>query len=404
MFKFLKTELKVRTPTGFKTFTGIQKYNKKTYNITTSVGQIETAELHRFVVDGKEIFAKDLKVGDLLQTIDSYTTVLDITEGPIKDVYDLTNVDGEIYYTNGILSHNTFHGSSATLINGSILKNIVPAKDEDIIFNSIFEGLRIFEEPQKNHHYILTMDPKKDGADEAGVHVFDVTTIPFVQVASANLAESYITMPGKMFDLGTYYNNAMFIGENNIDNSILDAVYYSYEYEGEVFREKTKGKSYKNILGFRTTTKTKRQGLSMMKKFIEEGKLIIKDKKTLSQLFNFIEKKNGSFSAEDSYFDDLVMSMMLVFAPFLDIKSWDDFKGFIHMIEKIKEDDSKNEDETLEFLDLGFGPDDASDEESRGFTPGVFDDDMFIPSYEDFDEFNDDDHFSIHNPDDGEAF
>ncbi len=100
--------------------------------------------------------------------------------------------------------------------------------------------------------------------------------------------------------------------------------------------ERSIKKKDKNILGFRTTTKTKKILLSLLKKLIEEDKLIIKDKETIDQLYTFIEQKNGSFSAQDGYHDDLVMSLMVSLAPFIDIKNFDDFKGFVSLIRKKK--------------------------------------------------------------------
>jgi len=376
MFKLLDKPLKVKTPNGYKTFTGIQKYTKKTYLLITTIGEIETAELHRFVVDGKEIFAKDLKVDDSLQTETGYTKIKKIIKGPVKDVYDLTNVDGEIYYTNGILSHNTFLGSSATLVSGTALKNIVPMKDEDIIFNSLFDGLKVYQEVKKGHNYILTSDPKQAGIDSIGLHVIDVTNIPFVQVASAKLDESFLVIPNRVYDLGHYYNDAYIVQENNIEANLINVLHDQLEYEGEIFRErKTSGKGFKNIWGIRTTTKTKKMMTSFLKKFVEDGLLEINDKATLDEMFNFIEKKNGTYSAEEGYKDDLVMSLMLVFAPFFDIKNWDNFKGFSSLLEKRAGQQEKEEKETAEFLDLGFAPDDNTT--ASPFTEGAWDENDF---------------------------
>ncbi len=292
---------------------------------------------------------------------------------------------------------NEFLGSSATLISGTTLKNITPVNDDNIIFNTLFHGLRIFNEVEVGHHYIITVDPKIDGADLVGVQVVDVTSLPFKQVASANLEETYLLIPSRIYDLAEYYNRGMIIVENNIDMTIADALFYQYEYEGEVFREKKAGsKTYKSKLGFRTTTKTKKITTSMLKKFIEDGMLEIQDKKTLDELFNFIEKNNGTFSAEEGYHDDLVMSMTLLFAPFLNIKDWDDFKGFINLIEDKQKEDEEDENETLDFLDLGFAPD--SELTELPFTEAVWEDDPFAPTQRDISSFE------VHNPDDGNSF
>jgi hypothetical protein len=271
---------------------------------------------------------------------------------------------------------NSFLGSSSTLISGSALKQIEPMDDDDVLYDEIFEGLRIFEEPIPGHHYILTSDPKKDGIDAVGMHVIDVTKLPFKQVAAANVYASYLIVPGRLFDLGNYYNQAMVVCENNVGESIPSTLFYNYEYEGEVFVEKRANGKLKNEMGIRTTTKTKRLGLTLLKKFIEEGKLIINDRKTLDELFNFIEKKKGTYAAEEGYHDDLVMSLMLAFAPFLSFKDFDDFKGFVEYLEKKEEEQEKEEEEFEAFLDLGFS-DDVESSEPAGFTPGVWEADPF---------------------------
>ena len=242
-----------------------------------------------------------------------------------------------------------FLGSSNTLIESTALQNLIPQDEDQIIFNSLFSGLRIFEKPIDGHSYIIGVDPAKEGIDKTAIQVLDVTVLPFRQVACANLDDSYLTIPAKLFDLGQYYNWAMVVVENNIDNSIVDNLSFNYEYEGEIFRERGK-----NLLGFRTTTKTKKQMLSLLKKLIEEDKFKIADKATIDELFVFVQQKNGSFSAQDGYHDDLVMALCIALVPFLNVKRFDDFKGFIELIEKRNEEIKKEEESFLElYLDLG---------------------------------------------------
>jgi len=269
---------------------------------------------------------------------------------------------------------NKFLGSSHTLISGEKLKNINYVKDDDIIFNSLFNGLKIYEEPIPGHHYILTADPKQDGIDSIGLHVIDVTKLPFKQVATAKLDESFVVIPSRIFDLGTYYNNAYLVQENNTEATLINLVVDQYEYEGEVFIERTKaGKFKRNLKGIRTTTRTKKLMCSFLKKFIEEDMLIIRDKQTLDELFNFIQKSNGTYSAEEGFKDDLVMSLMLVFAPFLDVKNWEDFKGFANLIDQKQKEREKEEEETVDFLDLSFNDNPHGNE--LPFTEGVWDND-----------------------------
>lgn len=262
-------------------------------------------------------------------------------DGSVKNVEDFK---AEIIQKNGkqFFAQNyalEFLGSSSTLISGEALKNIIPMDDSLVIYDSLFSGLRVFQEPIKNHSYIIGVDPKKEGIDKLAFQVIDVTNLPFKQVASFNSDVSYLSAPSRIFDLGCYYNNAMIIVENNIDNSIVDALFYQYDYDGEIYKEDNK-----NILGFRTTTKSKKILLSLLKKLIEENKFIIHDKKTIDEFFVFVEQKNGSFSAEDGYHDDLIMALMVSLAPFINIKQFDDFQGFVNYLDK-KRIEKENEDE-----------------------------------------------------------
>ena len=241
-----------------------------------------------------------------------------------------------------------FLGSSNTLISSYALKNLEPCDENIVSYNTLFDGLRIFEEPIKNNHYIVGVDPNKCGIDNLAIQVLNVTEFPFKQVASYNSNISYLNAPSKIFDLGRHYNNAMIIVENNIDNSIVDTLYYQYEYDGEIYKEKNK-----NLLGFRTTKKSKKILLSILKKLIEENKLIIKDKKTIDELFVFVEQQNGSFSAQDGFKDDLVMALCVCLAPFIEIKDFEDFQTFLKFIETENELLEKEQNQMRELF-VGF--------------------------------------------------
>lgn len=238
-----------------------------------------------------------------------------------------------------------FLGSSKTLISPYALKTLAPLEDSKILYNSLFDKLRIFEEVKKNHSYVIGVDPKKEGVDRLAIQVLDVTNLPFKQVASYNYNLSYLSAPAKIFDLANYYNTAYVVIENNIDNSIVDTLYYQYDYEGEIYKDENK-----KILGFRTTIKTKKVLLSLLKKLIEEGKLIINDKETISEFFTFEEKKNGTFSAAEGLHDDLVMALMIALAPFINIKHFDDFKGFLEFLESQNLEKEQEEEEFSKFF------------------------------------------------------
>ena len=72
-----------------------------------------------------------------------------------------------------------FLGSVNTLIAPSILKNMV--YDNPITKNA---GLDIYEKPEKEHNYIITVDVARGlGNDYSAFIVFDVTQFPYKVVA-----------------------------------------------------------------------------------------------------------------------------------------------------------------------------------------------------------------------------
>ena len=249
---------------------------------------------------------------------------------------------------------NEFLGSSSTLVSGDTLKSLTHIDDDNIIFDMIIEGLRVFYEPEDGHNYIIGADPAKDGIDDFAIQIIDITKFPFVLVASANLQISYLNMPSHLNDLGAYYNNALIVIENNLDQYVVDTLFEQYEYDNLYIQEKVSklGKVVRTR-GFRTTVKTKKIIISHLKKFMDENVLDVGDYHTIQQLFNFIQKPNGSYSAEDGYKDDLVMALALCFAPFLEVQRYENHKDFIATIDMDNNNYDKEVEDTMAFIEMG---------------------------------------------------
>lgn len=266
-----------------------------------------------------------------------------------------------------------FLGSSHTLISSEKLKIMQPKKPEEILGNK----LKIYEHPQKDHKYIMAVDPAKDGTDAFAIQIVDITTINFKQVAAANLQVDYLLMPEYLYEWGKYYNTAFLIIENNegAGQSIADQLKQTYEYEN-LYYDFKQDSNVKNLLkakkiypGFRTTSKSRKQILQTMKLFIENDKLEIVDKTTIEELKRFIYTKN-KFQADDGCKDDMVLALALVFAPFCNVKN------FIDM-EKVIKNIYFEDNETYDFTELvNFG----------SFDDGVEEDLMYSENKQ-FDEF-----------------
>jgi len=151
MFK-LNKDLLVKTPTGFKFFSGIQKVYKPFYHwiIFEDGTEIKCSENHSF--GSEKIKASTIKVDDVLQG--KKIVYNEIVEEGIY-LYDLLDVgEDNLYYSNNIVSHNCeFLGSVNTLISPAKLRNLVY---EDPIKRNA--GLDVYEEAKEDNNYLITVD------------------------------------------------------------------------------------------------------------------------------------------------------------------------------------------------------------------------------------------------------
>lgn len=255
-----------------------------------------------------------------------------------------------------------FMGSSKTLIDTYSLKKLKYI--DYITSNDYIDSLKIYKEPVEGNQYIITVDGAKQGKDKTSIQVINISRFPFEQVAVVNSKINHVVAAPSIDRLGKYYNTAFIIAENNegAGTFIADTLYHAYDYEN-LFKVPDK----KNF-GFHTNRKTRPSILNFLKLFIEKDKLIINDKLTIEQLFTFIEK-NGKYQADDGKFDDLVMSLALVFAAFLDLNAFDDYDKFL---DAINTDIIESEDNsTSEVISIGYF-DDGVEEETNFMKEGIY--------------------------------
>ena len=346
--EFSSNRFKVLTSEGFSDFEGIRKTKAdKTLKITLEDNnQIEVSENHIFIIQSKNIKANTLKIGDYLEVKNNVLKrILNIeVKNEQKDVFDIIETKNHSYFANNILNHNcSFLGSSLTLPSAETLDKLSNStKEPEYLRDS---RLKIYKEPQKDHIYFLAVDPAKSGEDAFAVQIVDLTSKPFEQVATAQLFKcNFQKMPVFIVEWGEIYNNAFIIVENNegAGTYISSVLKLSYDYPN-LFYEKKKGKIADLEPGFRTTQKTRPQILDILKSFLDNEILILHDAETVSELSTFI-LKNDKYQADDGCHDDLVMSLALIFAPFCDIKNFDDIEWVISYLydpEKACKDTSK---------------------------------------------------------------
>ncbi len=210
-----------------------------------------------------------------------------------------------------------FLGSINTLIAPSILRNMV--YETPITKNA---GLDIYEKPEKEHNYIVTVDVARGlGNDYSAFIVFDVTQFPYKVVAKyRNNEVKPMLFPNIILDVAKGYNNAYILVEvNDIGDQVASILQFDLEYEnllmasmrgrnGQIVGQGFSGK--KTQLGVRTTAAVKKLGCSNLKTLIEDHKLLTCDYEIISELTTFAQKHN-SFEAEEGCNDDLAMCLVI---------------------------------------------------------------------------------------------
>jgi hypothetical protein len=292
------------------------------------------------MVFGKEVIAKTLKEGDVLQTQTGETP--DINKNVIISkietseekcfVYDVLETKDHSYVTNDVISHNcSFLGSSHTLVSKESLQRFKPQEPEMVLA----QRLKVYKEPEPKHKYIIGVDPAKFGGDSYAIQVLDVTSFPFVQVASAKLKdENFQIMPGYIVEWGKWYNEGLLIIENNEGAGTYAnvVIHNDYEYENLYF-ERTFG-TFKHDTktkiepGFRTTPKSRNIIIDTLKQLIDNELLIINDLDTIKEFNTFVLKKD-KYQADDGCHDDMIMSLCIALAPFGDVKNFDNITDLV---------------------------------------------------------------------------
>ncbi len=247
---------------------------------------------------------------------------------------------GRVYFEQNY--GNSFVGSSETLIAPEVLAEL-QHKNPIAVWDDM---LRLYYEPQQNHTYIMSVDAAKEGKDYFAVQVIDVTSMPFRQVAAANLQVDYLTMPDFLYEWGARFNTAHMIIENNegAGQSIADMLVNHFEYPNIYYQDN----KYK-YPGFRTTKSTRDSIIRMLQILINSHKLEICDKETISEFQRF-ELVNDKYQASSGH-DDLVMALAISIAPMTNMDNFSDFGKFL---DALKSDEVLDSGTFFEIGDLAF--------------------------------------------------
>lgn len=319
----IQNEFDILTASGFKSFTGIRKLDDRTLlsikfsNKTT----IECTPSHRIKTPSGYTEAIHLDVADVVFTKTNKEMIvhdIEVVSGE-HSVFDILGVeDTQSYITNSVVSHNCeFLGSEETLISGMKLRALAW---RDPIFDDQ-KGLKLYENPEPNHAYVATVDTSEGiGGDACAISVFDVTQVPYKQVAAyKNNEVSVYVFPSILCQLATKYNEAIVLVEvMSTGRQVVDMLRQDLEYENIVMvdsnqkKGQTIGGGYKKTatFGLKTNKATKTIGCMNLKSLVEQDKLLFYDFDTIQEMYSFV-LKNGTYKAEEGRHDDMAMTLVL---------------------------------------------------------------------------------------------
>ncbi|BCV08382.1 MAG: hypothetical protein CM15mL5_1500 [uncultured marine virus] len=101
-------------------------------------------------------------------------------------------------------------------------------------------GLDIYEEPIKDHNYLITVDVARGlGNDYSAFIVFDITKFPYRAVAKYRSNEiKPMLFPNIIYDVAKGYNQAFLLVEvNDIGDQVASILQYDLEYDNLLWHQ-----------------------------------------------------------------------------------------------------------------------------------------------------------------------
>lgn len=331
---------KVQTPQGYVSFSGVAYRGlKKIFRIEFSQGSwVECSENHRFISStGEEVYVSSAKMGQDVQGTTGVVKILTVIDtGKVEDTYDLIDVNGNVYFTNNILSHNCeFLTAEETLINSIVLQRLEgkePKWSDGLI--------RWFERPHPNRVYLVGLDPSTGtGGDRAAIQVFmlpemkqiaewcDNKSPPRVQVEILHKILHFIKseLAADMSQKDSPDGSIYWTFENNGVGEAISSLVSEFgedRFPGFYMHEPKRAGIRTGRKGLTTSHKPKIAACTKLKSLIESNRIEIQSKPMIVELKNYVRRSN-SFEAKQGSTDDLVSAAVLAIRLAEIIKEWD---------------------------------------------------------------------------------
>ena len=197
-----------------------------------------------------------------------------------------------------------FLGTGETFIDGGTLDQVKLSTSPEFT-KKHYNMMRIFEEPQPYHTYLIAADTSfgRD-RDYSAFHIINLYN-------GTQVAEFYSNRCGLnefariMAEEGMRYNMAFVCPERNgLGLALIEQLFEVHEYENMWTDDKGQ-------MGYLVNNKNRDIMLNTLQEKLKTSKIKINSERTFKELTTFIISKTGKIQAESGFADDLVMSLAI---------------------------------------------------------------------------------------------
>lgn len=310
--------VKVLTPHGYKSFTGIRQQIKDTLKVCCDTQAIIVTTDHKLLTINGFKLCNQIIPGDLLITQDGQSQVISITPNGQEKVYDLIGVkDTESFYTNNILSHNCeFLDSGESSVNEELYSKLSVYIKQPLYVME--EGnYQIWEEPKDDRIYVAGVDVSEGiDKDATVIQVIDITELTNIRQVACyhNSGISPVNFTSKLNEILAQWGRPLVCVErNNCGAQVVDGLRNTFGYDNIVSWGAATAGRQKDQLGIVVHTNTKYTGITNMRYWVNQLEVVqIRDINLLKEFKSFVRHSNGTWSAKKGagYHDDRVMSFV----------------------------------------------------------------------------------------------
>lgn len=325
---------KIKTPTGYQFFEGIQKLEKTGKVILeTSGGLVLSCALdHRVKCDFGWTSARDLRKGDNVETIKGIQRIhrVDIDIDNTYTFYDIVGVDGiPHYYSDGILSHNCeFVSSDHLLISSIVLQNMRSSNPTDESM-----GFRFWGEFSPKFNYMVAADISSGvGNDYSVIQVIESPTMRQIAEFRGN-SISTVQLYGLIkwiikkivLDCATVSRRVPDIYWSFENNGVGESINALYENDPNFPEAALLISNKDNRNGIVTTGKNKILSCMEFKNLVEKtsGGMLINSSYTIAELKNYVSK-GKSYEAKPGSTDDCIAALLVIINMLKEVSNMDE--------------------------------------------------------------------------------